>query len=98
MFKAGIKYEQDVLLFTLNVKSPYGQCFRMWYIPGLVQIGLVNNRFWYFGYRADFSNPVAYSKMKFWLAESTNLGIQFDIIATEEIDIVAKLSTWVTRA
>jgi len=59
-------------------------------ISGFGTIGVVTTDSDYFGYRADFSKSGGVFKDDFDFAESTNLGIQFDIIATEEIDIVVQ--------
>jgi hypothetical protein len=57
-------------------------------VSGFGTIGVVTTDSREFGYRADFSKTGGVFKNDFDLAESTNLGIQFDIIATDQIDLV----------
>jgi len=57
-------------------------------VSGFGTIGLVMTDSENFGYRADFSKTGGVFKNDFDIAESTNLGIQFDVIVTDEIDIV----------
>lgn len=59
-------------------------------VSGFGTIGLVTTDSKDFGYRADFSKSGGVFKNEFDLAESTNLGIQFDIIASDEIDFVVQ--------
>jgi hypothetical protein len=59
-------------------------------VSGFGTIGVVTTDSNEFGYRADFSKTASVFKNDFDFAENTNLGIQFDIIATEEIDIVVQ--------
>jgi hypothetical protein len=57
-------------------------------VSGFGTIGFVASDSKQFGYRADFSKTSGVFENDFDFAESTNLGIQFDLIATDEIDIV----------
>ena len=59
-------------------------------VSGFGTIGVVTTDSDELGYRADFSKTGSVFKNDFDFAESTNLGIQFDIIATNEIDIVVQ--------
>jgi hypothetical protein len=59
-------------------------------VSGFGTIGIVTTDSNDFGYRADFSKTGGVFKSDFDFAESSNLGIQFDIIATNEIDIVVQ--------
>lgn len=61
--------------------------FRM---SGFGTIGLVTTDSEEFGYRADFSKTGGVFKNDIDFAEGTNLGVQFDIIATDEIDFVVQ--------
>jgi hypothetical protein len=60
------------------------------HVSGFGAVGIVTIDSDEFGYRADFSKTGGVFKNKFDLAESTKLGIQFDIITTDEIDIVVQ--------
>ena len=57
-------------------------------VSGFGTIGFVTTDSKDFGYRADFSKSGGVFKDEFDLAESTNLGIQLDIIASDQIDFV----------
>jgi hypothetical protein len=57
---------------------------------GFGTIGIVTTDSDNFGYRADFSKTGSVFKNEYDFAESTNLGIQFDIIVTDKIDVVAQ--------
>nr|WP_297349075.1 hypothetical protein [uncultured Glaciecola sp.] len=57
-------------------------------VSGFGTIGFVTTDSREFGYRADFSKSGRVFKNDFDFAESTNLGIQFDIIASDQIDLV----------
>jgi hypothetical protein len=59
-------------------------------VSGFGTIGVVTTDSADFGYRADFSKPSGVFKNEYDFAESTNLGIQFDIISTDEIDMVVQ--------
>jgi hypothetical protein len=59
-------------------------------VSGFGTIGVVTTDSDQFGYRGDFSKTGSVFKGDFDFAESTNLGIQFDIIASEDIDIVVQ--------
>jgi hypothetical protein len=59
-------------------------------VSGFGTVGVVSADSDQFGYRSDFSKTGGVFKGDFDFSESTNLGIQFDIIASEEIDIVVQ--------
>jgi hypothetical protein len=59
-------------------------------ISGFGTIGFVSTDSNDFGYRADFSKTGGVFKHDLDFAESSNLGVQFDIIATDEIDFVVQ--------
>ena len=59
-------------------------------VSGFGTLGVVTTDSEDFGYRADFSKPGGVFKNDINFAESTNLGMQFDIIATRDIDIVVQ--------
>jgi hypothetical protein len=59
-------------------------------VSGFGTIGFVSTDSEEFGYRADFSKSGGVFKNDIDFAESTNLGVQFDIIASEEIDFVVQ--------
>jgi len=59
-------------------------------VSGFGTIGVVTTDSEYFGYRADFSKTGGVFKNDFDFAESSNLGVQFDIIATDKVDIVVQ--------
>jgi hypothetical protein len=57
-------------------------------VSGFGTIGVVSTDSKDFGYRADFSKTGGVFINDFDFAESSNLGLQFDIIASDEIDFV----------
>jgi hypothetical protein len=57
-------------------------------VSGFGTIGFVTTDSKDFDYRADFSKSCGVFKDEFDLAERTNLGIQLDIIASDQIDFV----------
>jgi hypothetical protein len=59
-------------------------------ISGFGTIGVVTTDSDDFGYRADFSKTGGVFKNDIDFAENTNLGMQLDIIATDEIDFVVQ--------
>lgn len=59
-------------------------------VSGFGTIGVVSTDSNEFGYRADFSKTGGVFKNDMDFTESSNLGVQFDIIATDEIDFVVQ--------
>lgn len=59
-------------------------------VSGFGTLGIVTTDSDEFGYRADFSKPGGVFDGDFDFAETSNLGIQFDIIATDKIDFVVQ--------
>jgi hypothetical protein len=59
-------------------------------VSGFGTVGIITTDSDEFGYRADFSKSGSVFKNDFDFAESTNLGIQFDVIVSDEVDVVVQ--------
>lgn len=83
-------YVMSKCLFLILLVSSFVRAESEFRVSGFGTIGVVTTDSDDFGYRADFSKTGGVFENDIDFAEGSNLGLQFDIIASDEIDFVVQ--------